>query len=119
MKRIFLDCSNPQTLGVATRGTFPDSQIHASSYNDAMLSPRWARLSPPANCIGWRVASGDTERWIQVDFLRSTKVTAILTQGIYLFILFLFNNFIGAINYFKIISTISTGPKGKGANEAI
>ena len=31
----------------------------------------------------------------------------------------LFNNFIGAINYFKIISTISTGPKGKGANEAI
>ena len=24
---------------------------------------------------------------------------------------FRFNNFIGAINYFKIISTISTGPK--------
>jgi hypothetical protein len=36
----------------------------------------------------------------------------------YLFFI-LFNNFIGAINYFKIISTISTGPKGKGANEAI
>ena len=27
--------------------------------------------------------------------------------------MFMFNNFIGAINYFKIISTISTGPKGK------
>ena len=27
------------------------------------------------------------------------------------FILFLFNNFIGAIIYFKIITTISTGPK--------
>ena len=37
----------------------------------------------------------------------------------YIVFIYLFNNFIGAINYFKIISTISTGPKGKGANEAI
>ena len=37
----------------------------------------------------------------------------------FLFFFFFFNNFIGAINYFKIMSTISTGPKGKGANEAI
>jgi hypothetical protein len=41
-----------------------------------------------------------------------------LSDDLLLFI-YLFNNFIGAINYFKIISTISTGPKGKGANEAI
>jgi hypothetical protein len=43
----------------------------------------------------------------------------LFTNLSYLFIFILFNNFIGAINYFKIISTISTGPKGKGANEAI
>ncbi|XP_028416914.1 EGF-like repeat and discoidin I-like domain-containing protein 3 [Dendronephthya gigantea] len=74
-------CSNPARLNVANRSTILDSQFEASTYENSVLSPRNARLSPPASCKGWRAGDNDHEPWIQVDFLRSTKVTAVLTQG--------------------------------------
>ena len=83
---LFLACSNPAQLRVPNRTTIFDSQFDASSYNDPFLSPRNARLTP-ANFSGWRTAPGNSERWIQVDFLKSTKVTAVLTQGTAIFII--------------------------------
>jgi hypothetical protein len=51
----------------------------------------------------------------QVNFIIPLTVNVLLRLSIIdtFMYFYLFNNFIGAINYFKIISSISTGPKGK------
>ncbi|XP_066297877.1 uncharacterized protein [Branchiostoma lanceolatum] len=56
-----------------------DSQISASSQKNAAVGKEMARLNLRRG--GWRPDLTDPQPWIQVDLLRPTLVTGVVTQG--------------------------------------
>ena len=74
-------CLSDEFLGVANSNIVLDSQFTASSTAGPPFIPHCARLKPPSNYAGWRAGYGDDQSWIQVDLLKSTKISAILSQG--------------------------------------
>ena len=66
------------TLGVETGGRIPNSQITASSYWGATLSPQKGRLYGIGS---WSARRNDQNQWIQVDLGGKEFVTAVATQG--------------------------------------
>ena len=70
-------CGNARALGMES-GDIKDDQITASSFYGGR-KPWRGRLY---NGNFWAIAySNPTDPWIQVDLLRSTVVTGIITQG--------------------------------------
>ncbi|XP_075448773.1 EGF-like repeat and discoidin I-like domain-containing protein 3 isoform X6 [Ascaphus truei] len=77
-------CSEP--LGMKS-GHIQDYQITASSVfrtlNMDMFTwePRKSRLDKQGKVNAWTSGKSDQSQWLQVDLLRPTKVTGIITQG--------------------------------------
>ena len=65
-------------------GLIGDSQITASSSWDANHGPGNARLFRPKNAPNtgaWSTRTNNINQWLQVNFLKTTKITGISTQG--------------------------------------
>ena len=72
-------CDDLRPLGMVNR-KIKDSQISTSS-EGTRHTKRMARLNSTEIHAGWSSAGGDTEPWLQVDFLQFAKIVQILTQG--------------------------------------
>uniref|UniRef100_A0A2K6G474 Coagulation factor VIII n=2 Tax=Propithecus coquereli TaxID=379532 RepID=A0A2K6G474_PROCO len=75
-------CSMP--LGMESK-EISDAQITASSYLTNMFatwSPSQARLHLQGRTNAWRPHVNNPKEWLQVDFQKMIKVTAITTQGV-------------------------------------
>ncbi|XP_028921673.1 lactadherin isoform X2 [Ornithorhynchus anatinus] len=76
-------CAAP--LGMET-GAIADAQISASSVHFGFLGlqrwgPELARLNGKGIVNAWTAGNYDKKSWIQVNLLRKTRVTGIVTQG--------------------------------------
>ncbi|XP_035699293.1 uncharacterized protein LOC118431952, partial [Branchiostoma floridae] len=69
-------CAVPLGLGTLA---ISDSQISASSQKNGGVGPEMARLNLRKG--GWRPDLADSQPWLQVDLLRPTLVTGVVTQG--------------------------------------
>ena len=77
---IHTGCNEPHALGMESRDIGND-QITASSYlsnHNGEFLPYKARLN---NNECWTTFTDQADSWIQVDLLRLTVVTGIITQG--------------------------------------
>ncbi|XP_013413399.1 lactadherin-like isoform X2 [Lingula anatina] len=75
------DC---QDVLVSGNSPIPDSQITASSMYDSNHGPAHSRLyaNMDQNVVGsWSARINDNNQWLQFDFGRVRKLTAILTKG--------------------------------------
>ena len=73
----------PVPLGMES-GAIVDSQITASSELDTGHGTHQARLhfkSDGGSPGGWSSKVLDTNQWLQVDLLQTTRVTGVATQG--------------------------------------
>ncbi|XP_078658315.1 uncharacterized protein LOC144903774 [Branchiostoma floridae x Branchiostoma belcheri] len=71
-------CPVPLGLGMDIL-EISDDQLSASSQKNAAVGPGMARLDYRKG--GWRPDLTDSQPWIQVDLLRPTLVTGVVTQG--------------------------------------
>ncbi|KAH0630993.1 hypothetical protein JD844_004444 [Phrynosoma platyrhinos] len=74
-------CSTP--LGMESKTIF-DEHISASSYIDNVFStwsPFQARLNLNGRTNAWRPKVDSTAEWLQVNFLKTMRVTGVVTQG--------------------------------------
>ena len=65
-------------------GLIGDSQLTASSKWDSNHGPGNARLFRPKNgpnTGAWSSRANNRNQWLQVNFLKTTKITGISTQG--------------------------------------
>ncbi|XP_028412252.1 uncharacterized protein LOC114535069 [Dendronephthya gigantea] len=78
------DCNDPQRLGIADHKIL-DSQMTASSYEShetwASLGKLYTVRIKGKNLGGWVMHNYDVNPWIQVDFLKNTKITHMLSRG--------------------------------------
>ncbi|KAM5221720.1 coagulation factor VIII [Ctenodactylus gundi] len=75
-------CSMP--LGMESK-SISDAQVTASSYFTNMFatwSPAQARLHLQGRTNAWRPQINNQKEWLQVDFLKTMKVTGVITQGV-------------------------------------
>ena len=77
---VFLENSIARPLGMEER-FIQDSQVHFSTSFGGQYAQPW--LSPEAGYNGqsWIPLHGEVRPWLQIDFLRLTKVTKLKTQG--------------------------------------
>ena len=82
----FLDCNDPQPLGIANHKIL-DSQMTASSRENDLTRASLGRLHTTRihgkQYGSWVMKVPDAKPWIQVDFLKNTKITHMLSQGNY------------------------------------
>ncbi|KAJ7310271.1 hypothetical protein JRQ81_007171 [Phrynocephalus forsythii] len=74
-------CSIP--LGMESKG-IANQQISASSYIDTVFatwSPFQARLNQNGRTNAWRPTADSATEWLQVNFLKTMRVTGVVTQG--------------------------------------
>ncbi|XP_027724371.1 coagulation factor V isoform X1 [Vombatus ursinus] len=75
-------CSTP--LGMESR-KIENNQITASSTKQSWLgdawSPFYARLNAQGRVNAWQAKSKNNRQWLQIDLLKTKKITAIVTQG--------------------------------------
>ncbi|KAM9003605.1 coagulation factor V isoform 2-T2 [Sarcophilus harrisii] len=75
-------CSTP--LGMES-GKIQNNQITASSTRKSWLggywSPFYARLNAQGRVNAWQAKSNNNKQWLQIDLLKTKKITAITTQG--------------------------------------
>ncbi|XP_075710022.1 coagulation factor V [Rhinoderma darwinii] len=75
-------CSAP--LGMENYN-IKDAQITASSHKSSWYSSSWlptlARLNKAGSVNAWQAKSNNNQQWLQIDFLVTKKITAIMTQG--------------------------------------
>ncbi|XP_072504800.1 coagulation factor V isoform X4 [Notamacropus eugenii] len=75
-------CSTP--LGMESQ-KIGNNQITASSVKKSWLggdwSPFYARLNAQGRVNAWQAKSNNNKQWLQIDLLKTKKITAIVTQG--------------------------------------
>ncbi|XP_068950841.1 coagulation factor V [Petaurus breviceps papuanus] len=75
-------CSTP--LGMESQ-KIENNQITASSTKKSWLggnwSPFYARLNAQGRVNAWQAKSNNNKQWLQIDLLKTKKITAIVTQG--------------------------------------
>ncbi|XP_020830327.1 coagulation factor V [Phascolarctos cinereus] len=75
-------CSTP--LGMESQ-KIENNQITASSMKKSLLggywSPFYARLNAQGRVNAWQAKSNNNKQWLQIDLLKTKKITAIVTQG--------------------------------------
>ncbi|XP_036611939.1 coagulation factor V isoform X2 [Trichosurus vulpecula] len=75
-------CSTP--LGMESQ-KIGNNQITASSTKKSWLggywSPFYARLNAQGRVNAWQAKSNNNRQWLQIDLLKTKKITAIVTQG--------------------------------------
>uniref|UniRef100_A0A8C6WAW2 Coagulation factor V n=1 Tax=Nannospalax galili TaxID=1026970 RepID=A0A8C6WAW2_NANGA len=75
-------CSTP--LGMEN-GNIENKQITASSFKKSWWGDFWepsrARLNAQGRVNAWQAKANNNKQWLQVDLLRTKKITAIVTQG--------------------------------------
>ncbi|KAM4699723.1 coagulation factor V [Discoglossus pictus] len=62
-----------------------DEQITASSYKSSWIYSSWkpslARLNMPGRVNAWQAKSNNNQQWLQIDFLKTKRISGIVTQG--------------------------------------
>ncbi|CAI9179368.1 unnamed protein product [Rangifer tarandus platyrhynchus] len=75
-------CSTP--LGMES-GKIEDKQITASSFKKSWWGNYWqpslARLNAQGRVNAWQAKANNNNQWLQIDLLKTKKITAIVTQG--------------------------------------
>ncbi|XP_043857785.1 coagulation factor V isoform X3 [Dromiciops gliroides] len=75
-------CSTPLGMESLKIG---NNQITASSIKKSWLggywSPFYARLNAQGRVNAWQAKSNNNKQWLQIDLLKTKKITAIITQG--------------------------------------
>ncbi|XP_053562480.1 coagulation factor V [Bombina bombina] len=75
-------CSLP--LGMENN-IIKDEQITASSYKTSIFYPAWkpslARLNREGAVNAWQAKSNNQQQWLQIDLLRTKRISGIVTQG--------------------------------------
>ncbi|KAK1329482.1 LOW QUALITY PROTEIN: hypothetical protein QTO34_011672 [Cnephaeus nilssonii] len=75
-------CSTP--LGMES-GKIENTQITASSFKKSWWGDYWdpfrARLNAQGRVNAWQAKANNNKQWLQIDLLKTKKITAIVTQG--------------------------------------
>ena len=79
---IFSECFEPKALGME-HGQITDMQITSSPIYNNEYRPKYGRLNAVLqnSRACWCPSDGDSNAWLQVDFMVDTTVTSVHTQG--------------------------------------